>query len=158
MKLLNAINRGTLLVAALLFLGCNQPEAPTTAATTEAEQTADFTQVIPTLHGITKHWNSGNLDEFLTVYDSAATFMLPTGPVGVKEMKGYYQEAFTTDGTPTSTLSFDSLEVKPLGKEHALVLGRYTLTNQDSTKQSGRYTLVMENTDGSWHILHDHSN
>ncbi|GHA66916.1 YybH family protein [Pontibacter akesuensis] len=157
MKRLNAINRGAILAAALLFLGCNQSDTSTAAETTVAEQ-ADFARVVPTLQGITKDWNSGNLDQFLTVYDSAATFMLPSGPVGVKEMKGYYQEAFTTDGTPTSTLRFDSLQVQPLGQQHALVTGRYVLTAQDSTQQSGRYTLVMENTDGGWKILHDHSN
>lgn len=157
MKLLKSLNRSTLLVAALLTVACSEPKTPMAAQATE-EAEADFSQVIPTLQAITEDWNSGNLDEFVTVYDSAATFMLPTGPVGVEEMKGYYKEAFTADGTPTSTLSFDSLEMKPLGDRHALVLGRYVLTAQDSTQQSGRYTLVMENTAGKWQILHDHSN
>ncbi|TPE45283.1 YybH family protein [Pontibacter mangrovi] len=152
MKLLNTINCA-ILAAALLATSCNTPEAPV-----QEEPKADFTQVIPTLQAITADWNKGDLDEFITVYDSAATFMLPKGPIGVSEMKGYYQEAFTETGTPTSTLSFDSLEMRPLGNSHALVTGRYILTSQDSTEQSGRYTLVLEHSDRGWKILHDHSN
>ncbi|MCX2741273.1 YybH family protein [Pontibacter anaerobius] len=152
MKLLNAVNCA-IFAAVLLFTACN------TAETTIAEEPkADFTQVIPTLEAITADWNKGDLDKFVTVYDSAATFMLPKGPIGVSEMKGYYQEAFTETGTPTSTLSFDSLEMRPLGNSHALVTGRYILTNQDSTAQSGRYTLVFEHSNEGWKILHDHSN
>ncbi|MFD2246395.1 YybH family protein [Pontibacter ruber] len=153
MKLSLAINCCAILAAALLVTGCNTAE---TAVKEEAK--ADFTQVLPTLKAITADWNKGDLDNFITVYDSTATFMLPKGPVGVNEMKGYYQEAFTETGTPSSTLSFDSLEMKPLGNSHALVTGRYTLTAQDSSKQSGRYTLVFEHSDKGWKILHDHSN
>ncbi|ARS36732.1 YybH family protein [Pontibacter actiniarum] len=143
----------TCFAVAVLLTGCNKAEGQ------QAEEAkADFTQVIPTLEAITADWNKGDLDAFLTVYDSDATFMLPSGPVGVEEMKGYYQEAFTESGTPTSTLSFDSLEVRPLGDRHALVTGRYILTAQDATQQSGRYSLVLAHTNGKWQILHDHSN
>ncbi|MER2998034.1 YybH family protein [Pontibacter populi] len=151
MKLLNAIS-GAILAASLLFTACNTPETAT-------KEKADFTQVIPTLNAITADWNKGDLDKFVTVYDSAATFMLPKGPIGVNEMKEHYKAAFTETGTPTSTLSFDSLEMRPLGDSHALVTGRYILTAQDSSKQSGRYTLVFEHSeDKGWKILHDHSN
>lgn len=153
MKLYTSIGCCAILAAALALTGCNSPET-----TVKEEPKADFEQVLPTLQAITADWNEGNLDEFVTVYDSAATFMLPKGPIGVNEMKGYYQEAFTETGTPTSTLSFDSLEMRPLGNSHALVTGRYTLTAQDSSKQSGRYSLVFEHSDKGWKILHDHSN
>jgi len=141
------------MAAALLFAGCQQNTAPVAE-----EAPADHAQVIPTLQAITADWNKGDLDQFVTVYDSAATFMLPKGLVNVEEMKGYYKEAFTTDGTPTSTLSFDSLEMRPLGERHALVTGRYILTAQDSTQQSGRYSLVFVHAADGWKILHDHSN
>ena len=152
MKLYTSISCA-ILAAALTFTGCN-----TTETAVKEEPKADFTQVIPTLEAITADWNRGELDEFITVYDSAATFMLPKGPIGVNEMKGYYKEAFTETGTPTSTLSFDSLEMRPLGDRHALVTGLYILTAQDSSKQSGRYSLVFEHSDKGWKILHDHSN
>ena len=152
MKLLSPIS-GAILAASLLFTGCNANETAM-----KEEPKADFTQVIPTLKAITSDWNKGDLDKFVTVYDSAATFMLPKGPVGVDVMKGYYEEAFTETGIPTSSLNFDSLEMRPLGDRHALVTGRYILTNQDSTEQSGRYTLVFEHSDKGWKILHDHSN
>ncbi|GAA4434405.1 hypothetical protein GCM10023188_25310 [Pontibacter saemangeumensis] len=143
----------TCFAAAVLLAGCTQPEAPLTE-----NEKADFTQVIPALQAITADWNRGDLDAFVTIYDSSATFMLPGGPVGVGEMKSYYQEAFTADGTPSSTLQFDSLEMRPLGTRHALVTGRYILTAKDSSRQSGRYSLVLAHAEDGWKIVHDHSN
>lgn len=84
MKLYTSISYA-MLAAALLFTSCNSSETAV-----KEEPKADFTQVIPTLKAITADWNKGDLDEFITVYDSAATFMLPKGPIGVNEMKGYY--------------------------------------------------------------------
>ena len=141
---------GGVIATTALVSGC--------ANTADQQVKPDFAQVIPTLEAITADWNKGDLDKFVTVYDSAATFMLPTGPIGVEQMKTYYQEAFTETGTPTSMLRFDSLEMKPLGSTHALVTGKYILTNQDSTEQSGRYTLVFVHEGGRWKIMHDHSN
>ncbi|PRY09872.1 uncharacterized protein (TIGR02246 family) [Pontibacter ummariensis] len=152
MKFFHRTNHFALLAAAALTVACSAPkDHPAEVAA------ADFTTIIPTLEATTADWNKGDLDKFITMYDSAGTFMTPKGPIGVQEMKAYYQEVFI-DGKPASALSFDSLEVRPLGESHALVTGRYTLTATDSTKQSGRYSLVFANTKSGWKILHDHSN
>ena len=53
-------------------------------------------------------------------------------------------------------LSFSDLEVRRLGDTAALVLGRWAL-ERDKEPVEGNFTLVMEQIDGQWLVVHDHT-
>jgi beta-aspartyl-peptidase (threonine type) len=53
-------------------------------------------------------------------------------------------------------LDFSDLEVRSLGKNAALVLGRWHL-KRDSGELGGIFTLVFEQFPNGWRIIHDHT-
>jgi hypothetical protein len=54
------------------------------------------------------------------------------------------------------TLAFEVLDLRPLGRDGAVVLGRWTLTD---TPQAGAgvFTLATLRTPEGWRIVHDHT-
>jgi len=57
------------------------------------------------------------------------------------------------------TLKFSELEVRLLGAEYAVVLGRFDLARSAAGggAANGRFTLVLKRGPGGWKILHDHT-
>jgi ketosteroid isomerase-like protein len=102
-------------------------------------------------------WNKGNLDRFMELYDSSATFMMPSGPVGITGMKENYQKGFFNGNMPKQNLKYDDMVVRSLGKDYALLTGKFTLYGNGLKERSGRYSLVFIHTKAGWKILHDHS-
>jgi ketosteroid isomerase-like protein len=56
-------------------------------------------------------------------------------------------------------LTFSEIEVRPLGADYALALGRFALkrTAEGGGDANGRFTLVLHRTKAGWKIIHDHS-
>ena len=52
-------------------------------------------------------------------------------------------------------LTFSKFEVQPLGKESALVLGRWMLDREQPL--GGNFTLVWKKFQVGWRIVHDHT-
>ena len=53
-------------------------------------------------------------------------------------------------------LAFSDLEIKPVNKDSAVVLGRWRLTRANDTPH-GRFTLIFRRTKEGWRIVHDHT-
>jgi ketosteroid isomerase-like protein len=53
-------------------------------------------------------------------------------------------------------LDFSGPEVRPLGNNAALVLGRWHL-KRDSDELGGVFTLVFQRFPDGWKIIHDHA-
>jgi ketosteroid isomerase-like protein len=102
-------------------------------------------------------WNAGRLDAFMALYDSTATFMLPNGPVGIGGMKENYQKGFFNGDKPKQNLRYEEMVVRPLGKDYALLTGKFVLYGNELKERTGRYTLVFVHRKTGWKILHDHS-
>lgn len=106
-------------------------------------------------------WNRANLEEFMTTYLDSPDITF-TGRAGVT--RGYkpvlerYRKSY---GTPEAmgTLRYSELEVRMLGPDAALVLGRFDLTRTQAGggNASGRFTLVLRKTAAGWKIIHDHT-
>ncbi len=109
------------------------------------------------LDATTALWNRGDLDGFITPYDAAATFMTAAGPIGKDAMKSRYLTRYFTAGAPDQQLRFEQISVRPLGADHALMIGRFVLTGGGRADQSGWFTLVWTRTADGWRIIHDHS-
>ena len=102
-------------------------------------------------------WNRSDLDRFMSIYDTAATFMTGKGPVGVAATRENYQKGFFKDGKVVQQLRFEEMVVRPLGNDHALLTGKFVLYGNGMADRSGRYTLIFVKRADGWKMLHDHS-
>lgn len=104
-------------------------------------------------------WNRGDLDGFLATYkdDNLTAFMAPQITYGLPEIKARYARSYFKDGKPKAQLAFGDLKFRKLGSHNVLMTGRWYLTEPDGKKTEGYYTLVWENTQDGWKMIHDHS-
>jgi ketosteroid isomerase-like protein len=126
-----------------------------------AQQGADAhtkeTAIITAMKNSEKDWNKGDLDSFMKMYTDASTMMMPTGPVGVSNIRELYATKYFNGSMPKQNLYYDELKVTLLGENYALLTGKFTLSGNNLPERSGRYSLVMIYTKDGWKILHDHS-
>jgi uncharacterized protein (TIGR02246 family) len=104
-------------------------------------------------------WNEGSLEKYLAAYTPEATEMLPaTGPTGgVEAIEKTMKEGFWKNGKPLQALRYESVVVRMLGKENALVTGKFVLSGGDRPDRSGWFTSVWTKTKNGWRMIHDHS-
>jgi ketosteroid isomerase-like protein len=126
------------------------PEATAATISAELEQSA-------------QEWNRGNLDAFLLPYSDSpgTTFVGSSGLVRGKQAirEKYVASYFHPGGTLPGLLSFRDMDVRPLGPDHALAVGRWIISDRASGRQTaaGIFSLVFERTPQGWRIIHDHS-
>ena len=102
-------------------------------------------------------WNRGDLETFVASYwdDPRLSFCGKAGVVrGRKDLLATYQRGYPTPEA-RGKLTFELLEVRPLGDHAALVLGRYALARE--TPATGFFTLIVERTAQGLVISHDHT-
>jgi len=106
-------------------------------------------------------WNRGDLVAFAGDYeDSPGTTFVGKEVTrgGPEAILGRYRHAYPTPEA-MGTLTFSEIEVRPLGKDYALALGRFALKRSAAGggDASGRFTLVLHMGKTGWKIIHDHS-
>jgi uncharacterized protein (TIGR02246 family) len=106
-------------------------------------------------------WNAGDIDRFMAVYsdDPTTSFVAGEGLVrGKAAMKVRYQAKYDfADPAKRGSLTIDGLDYRPLGRDYALYIGRYTLRYPDGHSASGPTSLVLHHEAGGWKIVADHS-
>ena len=105
-------------------------------------------------------WNRGDLVEFMKAYKQSEdiTFLGAAVTRGYSAVLQRYQRTYGSTAK-MGTLRFDEIEVKMLGKGHALMLGRFRLTRgaEGGGDAAGRFSLVWEKTKEGWKVIHDHT-
>src|SRR5690349_21163141 len=106
-------------------------------------------------------WNRGDLAAFASGYEDAPTTTFMGKEVtrgGVDAILARYQRGYPT-ADARGVLTFSEIEVRPLGQDYALALGRFALKRNAAGggDASGRFTLVFHRTAKGWKIIHDHS-
>ena len=82
----------------------------------------------------------------------------PSGPTGgVEAIEKTMKEGFWKTGRPIQKLRYESLVVRMLGKDNALVTGQYILSGADKPDRRGWFTTVWTRTKSGWRMIHDHS-
>lgn len=115
-------------------------------------------QIRAALDSTAEGWNRGDLAQYLAVYTESATEMLSDGPHGgVSAIEQTMRNGFWKTGRPLQQLRYEHVEVRMLGKEHALVTGQYVLTGGGRPDRSGWFTTVWTRTRQGWRMMHDHS-
>jgi uncharacterized protein (TIGR02246 family) len=144
----------TLLSIALVVGGCaTQPSSLPTV--TPASDVAAIRAVFDTTAA---GWNRGDLSVYLSGYASSATAIGRTGLVrGPSGIGDQMRAGFWKTGRPDQILSYDHLEIRPLGPNHALATGEYILTGAGQPNRTGWFTTIWERTPAGWRMIHDHS-
>jgi uncharacterized protein (TIGR02246 family) len=115
-------------------------------------------QIRAVLNSTADGWNKGDLAQYLAAYTPTATEMLADGPKGgVEAIEQTMRNGFWKTGRPLQQLRYEHLEVRMLGKEHALVTGQYVLTGGGRPDRTGWFTTVWTRTRRGWRMIHDHS-
>lgn len=103
-------------------------------------------------------WNEGDLSKYLSAYTDSATEMGPNGPEGGRDaIERTMRRGFWKTGRPVQRLRYEHVEVRMLGKEHALVTGQFVLTGGGRPDRTGWFTTVWTRTRRGWRMMHDHS-
>lgn len=106
-------------------------------------------------------WNRGDLDAFLRAYDPGPELIFTSsGRVrrGYAETRARYQARYQSDAASSDMghLEFELLDLRALGPDGAIVLGRWRLS---ATPQAGEgvFSLAFLRTSAGWRIVHDHT-
>jgi len=103
-------------------------------------------------------WNRGELPVYLSAYVDSATAMGSTGLVrGVSGIEGQMRAGFWRTGRPLQVLSYDHLEIRPIGPDQAIATGQYILTGGGRPDRIGWFTTIWVRTPHGWRMVHDHS-
>ncbi len=106
-------------------------------------------------------WNNGDVHGYVEngyASDSGITFFSGgTRIEGYQNILSHYQNSYGKDGKEMGELSFRQINVEYLGKEHALVRGKWRLILKDGLWIDGWFTLIMIDDGGEWKIIHDHT-
>lgn len=119
---------------------------------------ADEPPVKAILEAQAKSWNDGDIDKFMEHYWKSDELTFSSGG---KTTRGWaatlagYKKRYPNRAA-MGTLTFDNLEITPLGAEAALVLGHWHL-KRDRDKLDGCFSLIFRKIDGRWLIVHDHT-
>jgi beta-aspartyl-peptidase (threonine type) len=135
------------------------PAASNSPMLEDAVPAADATVAITSMLQLqAKAWNAGDLERFMEHYWKSDELTFSSGGQtnrGWQSTLDRYRERYPTI-EKMGRLTFDQLEIHPLGDDSALVLGRWHLVRDDDSV-GGNFSLVVRKIDGRWVIVHDHT-
>lgn len=103
-------------------------------------------------------WNRGDIDGFMQKYwkSEKLAFVGSSGIIrGWQPVLERYKQSYP-DRAAMGKLAFSELEITALGKDAALVLGRWQL-ERAADKPGGLFTLILRRFPEGWRIVHDHT-
>jgi ketosteroid isomerase-like protein len=125
------------------------------AAATPSDDPAAIRQVLETQQSA---WNRGDIPTFLEGYwkSPELTFSGSSGIVrGYDGVLDRYLKSYP-DRQAMGELQFSGLEIRMVGPDAALVLGKWHLKRSNGDV-GGVFTLVFERFTVGWRIIHDHT-
>lgn len=137
-------------LALTLLLGC---------AHTSSFAADDRAAIVELLRAQQDAWNRGDLDAFLRAYEPGPGLIFTSGGRvrrGYAETRARYQARYRSEAAAMGHLDFELLDLRPLGRDGAIVLGRWRLSD---TPQAGEgvFSLAFLRTPAGWRIVHDHT-
>jgi len=121
-------------------------------------QGANETAIRAVLDAQAAAWNRGDVEGYMDGYDRSPKTEFVGGDSitrGWQEVLDRYKKKYDTR-EKMGTLTFSDLEITLLGKDAALVLGRWRL-KRATDEPHGTFTLLFRKTKSGWRIVHDHS-
>jgi len=105
-------------------------------------------------------WNQGDIPAFMETYVKSDKLRFSSGGTVQRGWEATYQRYLTRypNKDAMGRLEFEDFEIKVLSHDWAEVHGRYRLyRGEEYGNATGLFTLLMQNTDQGWKILHDHT-
>jgi ketosteroid isomerase-like protein len=124
----------------------------------ETLKESDRAAIVAVLATQQNDWNKGDIRGFMAGYwnSSELTFAGTRGFTrGWQPVMERYEKNYS-DKAAMGTLDFKELELRSLGPEAALVLGKWHLQRQ-AGDVGGIFTLVFRKVPEGWRIVHDHT-
>ena len=121
-------------------------------------QTKTENEIRKLLQTQTIAWNRGDVEAFMQTYwkSDSLMFIGKNGVVwGWQQTLNNYKKSYP-DTAAMGKLSFDIIQVKPVGSDAYFVVGKWML-NRTAGNLSGHYTLLMRRFKNGWKIVADHS-
>jgi beta-aspartyl-peptidase (threonine type) len=139
----------------LLMLGaCALPGQSATGVLAKQDES----QILGALQASAEAWNRGDLKGHLAIYDPSVTVMTKNGPrPTIEAIEASFAGAYFVDGKPRQKLRMESVTIRALSGQSALVTGRFVLSGGGEPEQSGWFTLVWLRTPAGWRAIHDHT-
>lgn len=103
-------------------------------------------------------WNKGDIEGYMDGYDRSDTTVFVSGDTvthGWQTVLDRYKKGYDTR-EKMGQLSFSDLEFTILGKDSAVVVGRWSLKRAND-EPHGRFSLIFKRTKQAWRIIHDHT-
>jgi ketosteroid isomerase-like protein len=149
------MRRSSVLLFAAVLAGCSSQMHSGAAG---FQYSSDAAAIKAMLDTSAAGWNRAELPVYLSAYVDSATAMGSTGLVrGVKGIEGQMRAGFWRTGRPAQTLTYDHLEIRPIGPSQAIVTGQYILTGAGLPTRTGWFTTIWVRTPAGWRMVHDHS-
>jgi len=145
--------RHVTMLAFVVILVCNGGAAPS-----KKTVPSDQASIEGILSAQQKAWNEGNVEEFMSGYwhSEELTFSGSNGVSrGFDAVRERYHQNYP-DRQTMGKLDFSGLEFHFLGKDGALVLGRWHLLREKGDV-GGVFSLVFQRFPDGWRIIHDHT-
>jgi len=104
-------------------------------------------------------WNKGDLTTFMKGYWESPQLTFYSGKNVVQGWQATldrYRKKYQDGGQSMGKLTFSELDIRPLDRKHAVVLGRWELVLPKETV-NGLFTLIFEELEPGWRIVHDHT-
>ena len=158
------MRRCSVLLVAAVLAGCSRHRGPApgsgnvTPVNVSPQYAADAAAIRAMLDETAAGWNRGSLPVYLSAYVDSATAMGSTGLVrGVRGIERQMRAGYGRTGRPLQTLTYDHLEIRPIGPNQAIVTGQYILIGEGVSNRSGWFTTIWVRTPAGWRMVHDHS-
>ncbi len=103
-------------------------------------------------------WNRGDIAGFMDAYWRSEELSFSAGgktTYGFDATRDGYERRYPTPER-MGRLTFSELQVRLLGADVALVLGRWQLAREPDPT-GGNFSLVLSRRAGRWRIIHDHT-
>jgi uncharacterized protein (TIGR02246 family) len=103
-------------------------------------------------------WNRGDIEGYMQGYARSSETVFVSGDTvtrGWQTVLERYKRGYDSR-EKMGTLLFSDLEIKVIGKDTAVGLGRWQLTRAADTPH-GRFTLIFRRFKEGWRIVHDHT-
>lgn len=145
--------RGVCVSLALALSACAPP--PTT---NEPDPEAIRADVRAVLDAQEQAWNAGDVQGFLEGYWRSDALRFVSGATlseGYDATLERYRDRYP-DRAAMGRLSFNVVDIEPLGQSAALVFGEWRLERRNDAPY-GLFTLVFRRVGGDWVIIHDHT-
>ena len=150
------------LLIVICFVSCSEMKKQTSSSTimenlkiVNVEAEAQIKEILMNQQSA---WNSADLEGFMNGYwnDEALSFIGSRGlSRGWQTTLENYKKSYP-DAATMGILTFEVLELRPLGKETYYMIGKYSLARK-SDNPSGYFNLIWEIKNGAWVITSDHS-